>query len=509
VKHIARAFIVSVLVAAPATAAQSFDVDVRAVAAMGGEPALVGAAGLAANDEAVLTLENRSAFEPASAIRRLVIVGGPGAGARETVLNLVRWFKRDAPARVRRDWALSAVPEWSAKASAERTGSAASAERTIDPQLERWITFQAPDVLVEVRDDGQALALETIRSTVIKSTDGAGALEKILAAAPAGPSELRAQIIGRVSRRPFDVAQVLARRYPGTPGISYIPSVAWTNTLKLAQMTGDASLTAKVRAQTEPWTSGAQPLFPVRILLTSVAGTMVFADIGGAARRLAAEGATLAAATKETGIAEYGQGWTDDMFMSSAILARMGEYDAAATRLTSYAARLQRQDGVFIHATDGPHAWGRGNGFAALGVAELLTALPENHPARASLIEIYRRHMAAVRPLQSPDGMWREVLDEPGAYREETATAMLLTAMARGIRLGWIGHDYDSAVDRAWLGLLAHVKGDGTVIDVCTGTGAGPTKRYYLDRAAITGADDRGGAMALMAAMEMIALRGR
>jgi hypothetical protein len=500
VKHIAGAFIASLLIAAPPAAGQSADADVRAVAAMGGEPALVGAAGLAANEEPVLTLENRSAFEPASAIRRLVIVGGPGSGSAETVLNLVRWFKRDAPARVRRDWALSALPARSAKASAERA---------IDPQLERWIIFQVPDVLVEVRDDNQSLALETIKSTVIKSTDGAKALEAILAAAPAGPSDLHAQMIGRVSRRPIDVAQVLARRYPGTPGISYIPSVAWTNTIKLGQLTGDAALSAKVRQQTEPWTSGSQPLFADRILLTSVAGTMVFADLGGDARRLAAEGARLAAATKDSGIAEYGQGWTDDMFMSSAILARMGEYDVAANRLTTYAARLQRPDGVFMHATDGPHAWGRGNGFAALGVVELLTVLPENHPARASLIEIYRRHMAAVRLLQSPDGTWREVLDEPGAYREESATAMLLTAMARGIRLGWIGHDYDATVDRAWLGLLAHVKGDGTVIDVCTGTGSGPTKRYYLDRAAITGADDRGGAMALMAAMEMIALRGR
>jgi len=506
VKHSACAFIVSLLLAAP-VAAQSLDADVRAVASMGGEPALVGAAGLMANEEAILSIENRSAFEPASAIRRIVIVGGPGSGTAESVLNLVRWFKRDASARVRRDWALSALPSWSAKASAE--GVATSAERAIDPQLERWITFQVPDVLVEVRDDNQSLGLQTIKSTVIKSTDGPKALENIVAAAPAGPSDLRSQMIGRASRRPIDVAQVLARRYPGTPGISYIPSVAWTNTMKLAQLTGDSTLTAKVRQQTEPWTSGSQPLFADRILLTSVAGTMVFADLGGDARRLAAEGARLAVASKDSGIAEYGQGWTDDMFMSSAILARMGEYDAAATRLTSYAARLQRPDGVFMHATDGPHAWGRGNGFAALGVTELLTVLPENHPARGGLLEIYRRHMAAVRPLQSPDGMWREVLDEPGAYREESATAMLLTAMARGIRLGWIGHDYDATVDRAWLGVLAHVKGDGTVIDVCAGTGSGPTKRYYLDRAAITGADDRGGAMALMAAMEMIALRGR
>jgi hypothetical protein len=310
-----------------------------------------------------------------------------------------------------------------------------------------------------------------------------------------------------VSRRPIDVA-LLARRYPGLRRSA--TSHRWHGpALQLGRITGDQTLAARVRQQTEPWTSGAQPLFGERILLTSVAGTIVFADLGGDARRLAAEGARLAAATKESGIAEYGQGWTDDMFMASAILSRMGEHDAAARLLTSYAGRLQRADGVFVHATDGPHAWGRGNGFAALGLIELLTVLPANHPARAKLLDVYRRHMAALRSHQSPDGMWREVIDEPGAYREETATAMLLTAMARGIRLGWLDREYGRAVDRAWLGLLAHVKDDGTVIDVCTGTGVGPTKRYYLDRAAITGPDDRGGAMALLAAMEMLALSGR
>jgi rhamnogalacturonyl hydrolase YesR len=492
-RHIALALIAGFVVGASPRASSSDD-ELRAVAAIEGEPSAIGAAGLSANDEPVLTLENDLAFDFASGVRRLVIVGGPGGD--DAVVKLARWFKVEAPARLRRDWALSVLPRPSFAAADKQS-------------LERWIAFQAPDILIEVRGDGQSHGLSSIRSSVIKPGDGSAALEKILEEATSGSSDLHASIIARTSRRAIEVAQVLARRYPGTPAISYIPSVAWTNTLKLATVTEDQSLAAKVRQQTEPWISGKQPLFTDRILLTSVAGTMVFADLGGDARRLAVEGAKLATATKDNGIAEYGQGWTDDMFMSSAILARMGEFDAAANRLTSYSARLQRPDGVFMHATDGPFAWGRGNGFAALGLVELLTVLPETHQARAALLDIYRRHMAAVRPLQSPDGMWREVLDEPGAYREETATAMLLTAMARGIRLGWIGHDYDRAVDRAWGGLLAHVKDDGTVIDVCTGTGVGPTKRYYLDRAAITGADDRGGAMALLAAMEMIALKGR
>ena len=45
-------------------------------------------------------------------------------------------------------------------------------------------------------------------------------------------------------------------------------------------------------------------------------------------------------------------------------------------------------------------------------------------------------------------------------------------------------------------------------MDVCTGTGAGQnaTREYYLNRPAIFGRDDRGGAMALTAALEMHAL---
>jgi hypothetical protein len=41
------------------------------------------------------------------------------------------------------------------------------------------------------------------------------------------------------------------------------------------------------------------------------------------------------------------------------------------------------------------------------------------------------------------------------------------------------------------------------VRDVCSSTGAGPTKDYYLNRPVVNGADDRGGAMALLAAIEI------
>jgi rhamnogalacturonyl hydrolase YesR len=130
--------------------------------------------------------------------------------------------------------------------------------------------------------------------------------------------------------------------------------------------------------------------------------------------------------------------------------------------------------------------------------------MPAGHPARAQVLDIYRRHMAGMTTMQAPDGMWRQVVDEPGAYREQSVTAMTLTALARGVRLGWIEtRTYRPVIDRAWRALAAHITEDGAIVDICTSTGSQATLRLYLDRAAISGYDDRGGGMGLLASMEM------
>ncbi len=437
--------------------------DLHDAAKLPGEPSIVSAAGLTGDNQPILTLENRGAFETASTVRRAV-VEGPAS------VDVVRWWKSKAPASLRRQWMVSALP---------------SPELLDDASLKRWRTFQAADVLVRL-DAGDSQPIGTFRL----------ALER----APHRPDGDHAAMIARVSRDPLAIARLLAAKYPGTPSISYIPSVAWANTLRLANIAGDTALRRKVEQQTAPWREEGKDLFGSRIQLTSVAGTFVFGELG--AREILAKGVEAASKVRTGDIYEYGQGWTDDMFMATVVLARGGRVELASNMLVAYATRLQRPDGVFVHAVDAPVAWGRGNGFAALGVAEALAALPTEHRDRRRLLDIYRRQMDAARQLQAPDGSWTEVLDEPGSYREESATAMLMTALSRGIRAGWLDASFQSVVDRAWRAVAAHVAEDGTVVDVCTSTGAGPTKQYYLDRAAITGADDRGGAMALMAAIE-------
>jgi unsaturated rhamnogalacturonyl hydrolase len=502
-----------IVLAAAITAGTPSAADLRGVAALPGEPHIVSAAANGPDGQPVWTLENASPFDTTDRRLRIVIFGRADDGeAAQGVLETVRWFKSAAPAELRRQCLLSALP----------------VADLADPHVRRWIDFQAADLRVEItgRGDGtpvsQAAPLSAdaatggkIDSMTVPASSAVDAIMRALVSRDRMPSALHEALARRAARDPIEIARVLARRYPQTPAISYIPAVAWVNTMRLADLTGDAALRTKVLGEIRPWVAGEKPLFGSPILLTAIAGTMIFADRANADRAspagaLAIEGARLASEVKETGIAAHGQGWTDDMFMTSAILARTSRFperasdlDAAAHLLIDYAGRLQRPDGIFVHATEGPFAWGRGNGFAALGLIEVLSALPDRHPLREQILGLYRRQMAAVRAAQAPDGAWRQVIDEPGAYREETATAMLATAMARGIRWGWLDSTYLDTVRRAWRALAAHVGDDGSLVDVCAGTGAGPTRQYYLDRPAITGFDDRGGAMALAAAMEL------
>ena len=60
-----------------------------------------------------------------------------------------------------------------------------------------------------------------------------------------------------------------------------------------------------------------------------------------------------------------------------------------------------------------------------------------------------------------------------------------------------------SQVALAWQGVTERIDNAGGLVDCCTNTGVQENLQAYLDRPAIFGRDDRGGAMALWFAVEM------
>ena len=199
---------------------------------------------------------------------------------------------------------------------------------------------------------------------------------------------------------------------------------------------------------------------------------------------------------------------TEDMFMAGALLGRAfqitggGRYvDLLTTFLLD--GNIQQDNGLFWHCRSAPYYWGRGNGFAAMGLTETLTYLPQDHASRPAIMAMYLRLVESLRQSQRPSGMVPQVLDFPGSYDEFTAACMLGYSLARGLRQGWLPDDYRNAAELAWQGVAERIDDVGNVVDACASTGVQQNVRDYLDRPAIYGFDDRSGGFALWFAVEM------
>ena len=138
----------------------------------------------------------------------------------------------------------------------------------------------------------------------------------------------------------------------------------------------------------------------------------------------------------------------------------------------------------------------------------ILSDLPDDHPRRGELLKLYEKHMHALARHQDDTGAWHQVIDREESYRELSCTCMITFAMARGVQRGWLDRDkFTPIIEQAWQAIRTRVAADGALVDVCTGTGKQKNLRAYFDRTAILGRDPRGGAMALLAAVELAAWR--
>lgn len=190
--------------------------------------------------------------------------------------------------------------------------------------------------------------------------------------------------------------------------------------------------------------------------------------------------------------------WIDDMFMITALQAQAylvtGDekyIERTAREMVLYLDRLQRDNGLFYHALSAPYYWGRGNGWFAVGMAELLRILPEDERYdiyRTRIMEGYKKMMEGLLRYQIYDGMWGQLIDNMSSWRETSGTAMFTYAMITGVKNGWLDKvKYGTAARKAWLSLLTYLDEDYNLSNVCEGTGERNDYQYYLDRRRLTG----------------------
>ncbi len=211
------------------------------------------------------------------------------------------------------------------------------------------------------------------------------------------------------------------------------------------------------------------------------------------------------------GLTQETRFWIDDMYMETLVQVQAfratgdAKYlDRSSLEMVAYLEKLQMPGGLFYHEPEVKFYWGRGNGWVAAGMTELLSSLPELHPRRARILEGYRKMMKALVESQGADGMWRQLIDRADSWPESSSTGMFTFALITGVKKGWLdAAAYGPAARKAWLALAGYVDQNADVTSICSGTNKLDDLDYYLARPRRTG-DFHGQAPVLWAASALL-----
>lgn len=468
--------------------------------------------GLTSSQKPIACDYGPGALDYGAAKRRLVLIGGLD-GSKESadaVRAMQTWFTSSP---YQKKFALATVPLANPDAATLKfppTGDAYK-NQTESHYLWRWLIVLAADHVLIAGPDPAGLAAALPAATRLDGQPGA--LKQFLETRGASVtvSAEHQEMSRRLARKPQEVAAQLAKVYGHElPEAVYIPAVALMARIRM----GDV---ADVERIVEPYLTGAKDSL-AKASGSHLSGHLVFAELY---RKTSKPGyLQLVRKAADMGFTASGQmqesmplhsEMSDSVFMGTPILAAAGaltrepKYFDMAVRHFEFMKKLDlRSDGIYRHSPLDEAAWGRGNGFPALGLALTLSDFPATHPGQPMLLAEFRKHMQALAKHQEMTGMWREVIDLPGSYRELTATCMIAFAMHRGIHRGWLDRKtFQPLVDRAWAAVKLRAASNGGLIDVCTSTGKQKSLRDYLERTAILGPDPRGGAMVLLLATEL------
>lgn len=176
------------------------------------------------------------------------------------------------------------------------------------------------------------------------------------------------------------------------------------------------------------------------------------------------------------------QCWADTLMMAGFFMLRAGVawndkelIDDALNQFYWHIEYLQdKKNGLWYHGWDNVNQnhmsgfyWGRANAWAAFTMSQVGRTLPKAYlyPQFMDVQGSLAEQLATLKTLQTEDGLWRTILDDPDSYEEVSASAGIAAAMVS------IGNPlYLKYVQKALTGILNNITPEGRVLNVSGGT---------------------------------------
>lgn len=174
--------------------------------------------------------------------------------------------------------------------------------------------------------------------------------------------------------------------------------------------------------------------------------------------------------------------WCDALFMAPPVYAQLARITGEERYLEfmdtlfkrTYDHLYNAADGLFFRddnffdkkeANGANVYWGRGNGWVAAGLANVLRQMPADSKYRPYYEELFKQFVPRLMELQGGDGYWHASLLDPASYPapEVSATAMIVYAAAWGVNNELLGREFVPAVQRGWAAIERAIGPDGKV----------------------------------------------
>jgi unsaturated rhamnogalacturonyl hydrolase len=160
--------------------------------------------------------------------------------------------------------------------------------------------------------------------------------------------------------------------------------------------------------------------------------------------------------------------------------------DIGVEQAHAYIDSLQKENGIFDHffmngvtKTWAP-GWGRGQGWALLGMMDVLKNISLNHNGRRKIEDAAAKLIYSMIELQRDDGRWWCVVDSERSGAEGSTAGFMATGFARAIKLGIVDESIvRPAMIKALAAVIADTNSDGELQNVTAAVFASTRKSHY------------------------------
>jgi unsaturated rhamnogalacturonyl hydrolase len=108
--------------------------------------------------------------------------------------------------------------------------------------------------------------------------------------------------------------------------------------------------------------------------------------------------------------------------------------------------------------------WARGVGWLTTALVDTLTYLPDDHPDRNELEEMFQDISSTLLKWQEGNGYWHNIIDDPESPHETSGTLMFAYSLKRGLEMGLLEDEkYVQAASKAFKVCKGTVNSNGAV----------------------------------------------